>query len=68
MLNYGLDMDMLEVYKMTLLTIRETAKLIKMHEMSVYKMIKAGKLPALKIGGRFRVVEEDIYKMRYERR
>jgi excisionase family DNA binding protein len=40
------------------LTVRQTADLLNMHFMSVYKMVQNGTLPALKIGNRWKIRED----------
>ncbi|MCC7495154.1 MAG: helix-turn-helix domain-containing protein [Fimbriimonadaceae bacterium] len=37
------------------LTVRETAEVLNMHFMSVYKLVQSGELPALKIGSRWKI-------------
>lgn len=45
-----------------LLTIREVADYLKMGLLTVYKMVKVGKIPAFKIGKQWRVKKEDLEK------
>jgi excisionase family DNA binding protein len=42
------------------LTVRETAQVLKMHYMSVYKMVQQGRLPAIKIGSRWKIDPEEL--------
>jgi excisionase family DNA binding protein len=44
----------------TLLTVIEIAGLFKVSKMTVYNLVKSGKLPAIKIGNTFRFKREDI--------
>ena len=37
------------------LTVRETADVLNMHFMSVYKLVQSGQLPAVKIGSRWKI-------------
>ena len=37
------------------LTVRETAQRLNMHFMSVYKLVQTGRLPALKLGSRWKI-------------
>ncbi len=37
------------------LTVRETADVLHMHFMSVYKMVQSGRLPAVKVGSRWKI-------------
>ena len=46
----------------TLLTVIEVARLFKVSKMTVYNLVKSGKLPAIKIGKPFRFKREDILK------
>lgn len=39
----------------TYLTVREAAEVLSMHFMSVYKLVQTGRLPALKIGHRWKI-------------
>lgn len=43
-----------------LLTVAEVAALLRVSTMTVYRLIKAGQLPALRIGKSYRVPEEDV--------
>ena len=43
-----------------LLTVEEVAKRLRLHEITVRRHIKAGRLPATRIGRRVRVREEDV--------
>lgn len=42
------------------LTVAEVAELLRVSNMTVYRLIKAGELPAARIGKSFRVREDDI--------
>ena len=42
------------------LTVAEVADLLRVSNMTVYRLIKAGELPAARIGKSFRVREDDI--------
>ncbi len=42
------------------LTVRETAELLNMHFMSVYKLVQSGQLPALKIGSRWKIDPDQL--------
>ena len=42
------------------LTVRETAEVLNMHFMSVYKLVQTGQLPALKIGCRWKIDSEQL--------
>ena len=36
------------------MTLYEVAKYLKLHRMTVYKLVREGKIPALKVGGQWR--------------
>lgn len=42
------------------LTAQEAAERMRISKMTVYRLIKAGKLPAVRIGRSYRVREEDL--------
>lgn len=37
------------------ITLKEAAKYLKVHAMTLYKMVKAGRMPAAKVGGQWRL-------------
>ena len=37
-----------------LLNVEEVAKVLQLHAMTVYRLVKEGKLPGFKVGGRWR--------------
>lgn len=37
-----------------LLTVQQVAELLHLHAMTVYRLVKEGKLPGFKVGGRWR--------------
>jgi excisionase family DNA binding protein len=41
-------------------TVEEIAERLRVSHMTVYRWIKAGKLGAYKLGGEFRITEQDI--------
>jgi excisionase family DNA binding protein len=43
-----------------LLTVAEVADLLRVSSMTVYRLIKAGDLPAVRIGKSFRLREDDV--------
>jgi excisionase family DNA binding protein len=43
-----------------LLTVREVADAIRVSTMTVYRLIKAGELPAIRVGKHFRIRESDL--------
>lgn len=44
----------------TIMTVDEVAKYLRMHEMTIYRMAAEGRLPAYKIGNRWRFKKERI--------
>ena len=52
-----------------LLTIKEAAKLLRMHPSSVYENVYLGKIPHLRIGRNIRIPREELFEvMRGHRR
>ena len=44
----------------SLLTVAEVAELLRVSNMTVYRLIKAGDLPALRVGKNYRIREADL--------
>lgn len=44
------------------LTVAEVARQLRVSNMTVYRLIKAGQMPAVRIGRGFRLREEDVRK------
>lgn len=42
------------------MTVAEVAKLMRVSTMTVYRLIKAGDLPAIRVGKSYRLREEDV--------
>lgn len=42
------------------LTVGEVARLMRVSKMTVYRLIKAGELPAVRVGRSYRIREEDV--------
>jgi excisionase family DNA binding protein len=42
------------------LTVAEVASLLRVSTMTVYRLIKAGDLPAVRVGRSYRVAEDDV--------
>jgi excisionase family DNA binding protein len=49
-----------EVIVMNLFTVKEVAKMLRLTEKTVYKMIKTGAIPSVKIGGALRITQEAV--------
>lgn len=45
-----------------LLTVREVAAMMRVSNMTVYRLIKSGQLPAVRVGKNFRIRESDMNK------
>ena len=43
-----------------LLTVNEVADLLRVSRMTVYRLIKTGEMPALRVGRSYRLREEDV--------
>ena len=43
-----------------LLTVAEVAQVLRVSNMTVYRLIKAGELPALRVGKNYRIREGDL--------
>ena len=52
-MGYGLS-------KARFLTVQEVADLMRVSSMTVYRLIKSGELPAVRVGRSFRVAERDV--------
>jgi excisionase family DNA binding protein len=50
------------------LTVKEVSELLKIHEATVYKMIRKGKIPAFKIGSDWRFLKHRIVRWLAEQR
>jgi excisionase family DNA binding protein len=44
----------------TLLTVREVAETMRVSNMTVYRLIRAGELPAIRVGKHFRIREQEL--------
>jgi excisionase family DNA binding protein len=44
----------------TLLTVAEVAAVLRVSNMTVYRLIKAGDLPAIRVGKSFRIQQHDL--------
>jgi excisionase family DNA binding protein len=44
------------------LTVTEVANLMRVSNMTVYRLIRAGRLNAVRVGNRYRVNESDVHK------
>ena len=44
------------------LTVAEVASIMRVSKMTVYRMVHAGELPAIRVGRSFRVLEDEVHK------
>lgn len=51
---------MAEIPDVTFLTVAEVAKLMRVSNMTVYRMVHSGELPAVRFGRSYRVPEADV--------
>jgi len=49
--------------KEKLLTVPETAKILKLSQITIYKRCKDGSLPASKIGASWRIRKTELFKL-----
>ena len=49
-----------EMSELTFLTVAEVAGLMRVSKMTVYRLVHAGELPAVRVGRSFRVPEEAV--------
>jgi excisionase family DNA binding protein len=42
------------------LTVKEVSELLKIHESTVYKMVREGRIPAFRIGSEWRFLKDQI--------
>lgn len=50
-----------------LVTVSEVASLMRVSTMTVYRLIRAGDLPAIRVGKNFRIREADVQRYLVER-
>ena len=48
------------------MTPKQVAEYLQLHPMTVYRFIRQGKIPAAKIGGRYRIKRESVEKLLVE--
>ena len=49
-----------------MLTIKDVAKKLKLHEMTVYRYVVSGKIKSVKFGNAYRIREEELEKIMRE--
>jgi len=50
-----------------LLTPKEAAKFLKIHKVTLYRLVKEDKIPAIKIGKQLRFSKERLLKLHFNR-
>ena len=53
--------DLPAVGQVQFLTVAEVATLMRVSKMTVYRMVHAGELPAIRVGRSFRVPEDEVH-------
>lgn len=53
--------------KATFYTVAEVARVLRVSNMTVYRLINAGQLPAVRVGKSYRLREEDVNRYLSER-
>ena len=46
-----------------MLTIKDVAKTLKLHEMTVYRYVVSGKIKSVKFGNTYRITEEEMQRI-----
>lgn len=49
-----------------MLTIKDVAKILKLHELTVYRHIVSGKIRAVKVGKKYRIQEDELQRIMRE--
>lgn len=52
----------LDMSNLRLLTIRDVSQILQISSQTLYKMIEAGEIPAIRIGNQWRFEEEQLYQ------
>ncbi len=45
-----------------LLTVNEVAEILRVSNMTVYRLVKSGQIPAIRVGKNYRIKESDVNK------
>lgn len=45
-----------------LLTVNEVASILRVSNMTVYRLVKSGQIPAIRVGKNYRIKESDVNK------
>lgn len=54
--------DVRERPRQRLLTVNEVADILRVSNMTVYRLIKGGQIPAIRVGKNYRIKEADVNK------
>jgi excisionase family DNA binding protein len=54
------ERDARPLSEVTFLTVAEVASVMRVSKMTVYRLVHAGDLPAVRVGRSFRVTEDDV--------
>ncbi len=57
-----IELTSVEYTKAKFYTVAEVARVLRVSNMTVYRLVKAGELPAVRIGKSYRLREEDVNK------
>ena len=53
---------MAERFSNKLLTVNEVANILRVSNMTVYRLVKGGQIPAIRVGKNYRIKESDVNK------
>lgn len=53
-------MDVIKERRPTIMTVKEVAKYLRLHEISIYRMCQKGRIPAFKVGKSWRFKKDKI--------
>ncbi len=51
---------MAETFGNKLLTVNEVANILRVSNMTVYRLVKSGQIPAIRVGKNYRIKESDV--------
>lgn len=51
---------MAERFSNKLLTVNEVANILRVSNMTVYRLVKSGQIPAIRVGKNYRIKESDV--------
>lgn len=62
-----IDLTTVEYAKAKFYTVAEVARVLRVSNMTVYRLISSGQLPAVRVGKSYRLREEDVNRYLSER-